>query len=295
VQYAVNYSRPLVALLRDGRLQLDLLKCPAWPEEVAASQALQASYVHFPLVVGSGRGRPLDSETGELVDWRKVERLRRQTDTPFVNLHLHLARADYPDLPYDADRPDDLARMIAAAVRDVTAVTERFGAEWVVIENIYAHTPATLLACARPSLIRDVIEATQTGLLLDISHSRLAARQLGCGDQPYLDDLPVARLREMHVTGLYRVDQRLVDRLTAAGANPAEIAPYLGQEIDHAPMTDADWSFFAWALAQIERGEWAAPDIIAFEYGGVSPIWEAVTSTAVLCEQNAAAIVARLS
>jgi uncharacterized protein (UPF0276 family) len=251
---------------------------------VVAALEIQASYVHFPLVIGSGRG-PVDSETGQLADWRKVERLRRQTDTPFVNLHLHLARADYPDLPYDADRPDDLARMIAAAVRDVTAVTERFGAEWVVIENIYAHTPATLLACARPSLIRDVIEATQTGLLLDISHSRLAARQLGCGDQPYLDDLPVARLREMHVTGLYRVDQRLVDRLTAAGANPAEIAPYLGQEIDHAPMTGADWSFFAWALAQIERGEWAAPDIIAFEYGGVSPIWEAVTSTAVLCEQ----------
>jgi hypothetical protein len=59
---------------------------------VVAALEIQASYVHFPLVVGSGRGRPLDSETGELVDWRKVERLRRQTDTPFVNLHLHLGR-----------------------------------------------------------------------------------------------------------------------------------------------------------------------------------------------------------
>ena len=60
------------------------------------------------------------------------------------------------------------------------------------------------------------------------------------------------------------------------------IRVYAGHEIDHLPMTDADWQFAEWSLAQIHSGAWREPWIVSFEYGGVGALWEAVTDTAVL-------------
>ncbi|MEW5717688.1 MAG: hypothetical protein AB1817_03590 [Chloroflexota bacterium] len=56
----------------------------------------------------------------------------------------------------------------------------------------------------------------------------------------------------------------------------------IGHEIDHLPMTEPDWSFAEWALAQIHAGAWREPWIVAFEYGGVRGAWEALTERAVL-------------
>jgi hypothetical protein len=50
-------------------------------------------------------------------------------------------------------------------------------------------------------------------------------------------------------------------------------------------MTDADWEFLDWALANIEAGAWGTPWVMAFEYGGVGPLWEAATDASVLVEQ----------
>ena len=50
-------------------------------------------------------------------------------------------------------------------------------------------------------------------------------------------------------------------------------------------MTDKDWEFFAWAMEQVHSGAWGQPWIVTFEYGGVSPLYEAVTKMGVLAEQ----------
>jgi hypothetical protein len=60
------------------------------------------------------------------------------------------------------------------------------------------------------------------------------------------------------------------------------IRVYAGHESDHLPMTDADWAFAEWSLAQIHNSAWREPWIVSFEYGGVSALWEAATDAAVL-------------
>ncbi len=53
---AVNYSHPAVRLLREGQVTFDLIKCPPWPDLVAAAPEIHDIYVHFPLDVGPGAG-----------------------------------------------------------------------------------------------------------------------------------------------------------------------------------------------------------------------------------------------
>jgi len=60
------------------------------------------------------------------------------------------------------------------------------------------------------------------------------------------------------------------------------IRVYAGHEIDHLPMTNADWQFAEWSLAQIHSGAWREPWSVSFEYGGVGALWEAVTDAELL-------------
>lgn len=285
MEFAVNYSSPLVDLLRNGRITLDRYKCPAWPQAVAEAQASHACYVHLPLGVGQGIGDALDSETGQPADWHKMESLLVQTDTPFVNLHLEARTAVYPDLPHDTTRPADLERIVENMVQDVTAVVQRFGPERVIVENIHAHAQTYLRACYVPAVINAVVAATGCGLLLDISHARLAAHELGWEPYEYINALPVTAVREIHITGMQRLDDYWLSRLEAAGADLGSFAPFVGQLVDHLPMTEADWPFLAWALAEIGAGRWKRPSIVAFEYGGIGPVWSDMTDRDILAAQ----------
>jgi uncharacterized protein len=285
MEFAVNYSPPLVELLRDGRIHLDRFKCPAWPQAVAEAQAIHPCYVHLPLSVGRGIGEAIDTETKQPPDWQKMESLLTQTDTPFVNLHLEARTAVYPDLPPDTTHPAHLERITENMVRDVTAVVRRFGPERVIVENLHAHAQTYLQAAYLPEVIGDVVAATGCGLLLDISHARLAAQQLGRDPYDYINALPLTAVREIHITGIQRLDDYWLNRLEAAGANLGGFTPFVGKLIDHLPMTEADWPFLAWALAEIDAGRWGRPSIVAYEYGGIGPVFEAITDSETLAAQ----------
>jgi uncharacterized protein len=285
MEFAVNYSPPLVDLLRDGRITLDRCKCPAWPQAVAEAQAIHPCYVHLPLSVGRGIGEAIDTETNQPANWHKIESLLAQTDTPFINLHLEARTAVYPDLPHDTIQPAHLARIIENMVQDVTAVVQRFGPERVIVENLHAHARTYLQAAYLPEVIGAVVAATGCGLLLDISHARLAAQQLGRDPYDYINALPLTAVREVHITGIQRLDDYWLKRLEAAGADLGSFAPFVGKLIDHLPMTEADWPFLAWALAEIGAGRWGRPSIVAYEYGGIGPVWADMTDGDILAAQ----------
>jgi uncharacterized protein (UPF0276 family) len=139
-----------------------------------------------------------------------------------------------------------LERMLA----DVSLLVERFGAERVIVENVpyRALQGETLQPAVMPQAIQEIIRMTGCGLLLDISHARIAAHHLGMDARDYMDQLPMERLCELHFTGLHTINGRL---------------------IDHLGVQESDWPVLAWALQRIRAGEWGRPWMLAFEYGGV--------------------------
>jgi uncharacterized protein (UPF0276 family) len=285
MQFALNYSFAAADLLREGKIQIERFKCPAWPDLVTSVQGLHPVYVHFPLRAGAGIGDAIDNDTKQPADWHKVERLMLQTGTPQVNLHLEAFVDDYPDIPADTSDPTHVDRVAQNLIRDVWAVIERFGPERVVVENDHSALGHNLRPAYLPEVIERVVEETGCGLLLDVSHARLAAHTLGMDVRDYIGQLPARRIREMHITGLQRFEGRWVQMARRAGIDGETIQRFAGQLLDHLPITDDGWQAYAWAMDQVHRPAWGQPWVVTFEYGGIGGVWEMVTDRAVLAEQ----------
>jgi uncharacterized protein (UPF0276 family) len=283
MKFAVNYSLPTIELIRQKQIEIDLLKCPAWRDLINHAQQIHPAYVHFPLMVGLGIDDAYDHETKRAVDWNLIEALLQTTATPFVNLHLATFARDYPNIPLDTTDPAHTEFLIGQILRDVRPVVARFGAARVIIENDNDAASRVLRPALLPHVIRFIVEETGCGFLFDLAHARMAADYLGMDPHAYIAALPMARAREMHVTGLQRFEGHWLEAARRDDAAFAQL--YAGRWMDHLPMTDPDWDFFAWALQQIRAGAWATPEIIAFEYGGVGKVWQAVTDADMLATQ----------
>ncbi|MBN2470305.1 MAG: DUF692 family protein [Anaerolineae bacterium] len=258
VKFALNYSPQAVDLLQQGRITLDRFKCPPWPEVIAAARPFRPVAVHFELRAGAA--------VPPVVDWDEIAAFAADTATPTINLHLGARQAEFPDIPPDSTDPAHRERIAAALVRDVQAAVERFGPERVIVENVPYHADRgeVLRAAVEPEVITHVVAETGCGLLLDVSHGVIAARYLGWPEREYLAALPVGRLRELHITGIQQREGRLQD---------------------HLALSDEDWAICGWALDNIALGEWPAPWLVAFEYGGVGPLFEWRSETGVIAAQ----------
>ncbi|MGB7158731.1 MAG: DUF692 family multinuclear iron-containing protein [Tepidisphaeraceae bacterium] len=242
MQLAINFSPQAAQLLADGKIRVDRFKCPDWPDMIEEARALLPVYVHFPLDAGAVSGRT--------VDFDAVDRMSRDTDTPFVNYHLVAYSRDFPDVSPDALDAGVTATVLDRMIVEVSRAVDRFGADRVIVENIPYYAPGGkyMPASVDPAVIRQVVDATGCGFLLDVSHARIAAHYLGVEPHAYIKQLPVAHLRELHLTGVEMINGKL---------------------LDHMGLGDEDLAWTRWAIDKIAAGEWGRPSIVAFEYGGV--------------------------
>jgi uncharacterized protein len=259
MEFALNYSPQAARLLEDGQIRIDLFKCPPWPELIAEAERLAPVYVHFDLRIGDRRPAT--------TTWAMIDEVLATTRTQYVNIHFAPLAQDMGFAP-DSTAPADADRIRAHAAEALQPLIARFGAERIILENL-AYLPSfgkdTVLAFD-PDIIRQVVEDNGIGFLLDLSHAAIVARHL---DRPLADDLarmPVDRLRELHVTGLRHM-------------------PAIDEWHDHFELGADDWEALEAAGAQIASGAWAAPGIMAFEYGGIGPLFDYRSESRVLAEQ----------
>jgi len=86
MKFALNYSPQAADLLRAGDIEIDLFKCPDWPDLVAEARSLRPVYIHYPLVAGQGNVESVGLET--IADWRS------KTASRYVNTHIAIRRED---------------------------------------------------------------------------------------------------------------------------------------------------------------------------------------------------------
>lgn len=283
-QLAVNYSRQLDPLVESGAVPLDLYKIPAWPRLFEEARRCRPVYVHFPLLTAYQLDNAYNSETKQPADWDEIERMADQTNTPFINLHLYPATARY-NVSANTSDPAVIDAVLTDTRRSLEAAIKRFGAERVILENVPAANGGVLEIALDPEMVHRIVTEHNIGLLLDISHARLAAEHLNIDPKDYINRLPVERIREIHVTGIQTVKVEWVQMLEAGGFTHSKLHQFIGKRMDHLSFVDEDWEFFDWSLDQIKAGRWAKPEIIAFEYGGVEGFWELVGQPDILAEQ----------
>lgn len=259
MRFAINYSPQAEKLWRERHIQLDLFKCPDWPDLVLRVGAIHNLYVHTSLITW-GRGR-------DKIDFAQLRRWLDTTETLVINTHFALEKADFA--PDSRITPE---KIVERAARLLSPLCERFGADNIVIENLPypdgVWTDVLLPEIVDPAVISEVVRRTGCGLLLDIAHAIRSCEGTGREDvEAYLNALPVHALRELHVVGIL--------------PEPDED----GVRHDHFAMTEADWAMTEWALDQIRAGNWRVPETMAFEYGGVGERFAWRSESAVIAAQ----------
>ncbi len=260
VQLSINYSPQAAGLHHGGAIVLDRWKCSEWPELIAGAQATGLPhYLHFDLQAGPGDSQDIDLD--------HLAAACAASDTPHVNLHVATRRVDYPEIAVESDAPVNVERVLAQTGQDIRRVGDRFGAEHVIIENLPYRGPdgARLRIGQEASFLHHLCKETGCGFLLDIAHARTAAHHLGYDERIYLASLLVDRLRELHVSDVDCDEQ--------------------GRLREHMPLSEQDWALLEWCLEQIRQGQWACPWIVAFEYGGIGPLFAWRSESKVLAEQ----------
>lgn len=251
MKFAVNYSKPLVKLLENGRVKVDLLKCPDWDGMIKEAQPHGDLTIHFDLK--AGLGKTFNS------DFSRIKTIKEQTCTPHVNTHLVAPDNLDPESPKEVKQINTLWR------EEIHFMIEFFGEEAVALEHFpYTLTTPHLLPAVDSSSFSQVILDTDCRFLLDLAHARITADSLSMDVKDYIGSLPLDRLVEMHITG---------------------IALHGGVLTDHFPLQEQDWELVKWALDQIQKGYWQKPEILAFEYGGVGSSFVWRTDSSILQSQ----------
>lgn len=137
----------------------------------------------------------------------EVDRYVRSSGTPWFSIHLGFStesvRFENHMLPLSEplDRETLAGRFIANIndARDACPVP-------LIVENLdYCPEGAYEHVC-EPTFIREVIEETGVGLLLDIGHLQVSASWLGFSVADALDVLPLDKVVEVHISSPREID-----------------------------------------------------------------------------------------
>jgi len=243
IQLAVNYSPQAFKLFQAGEVSFDLFKCPYIPSLLPSlyenAKKVRPSYIHFDGWAGHG----YVNET--LLD--EMAECLAQNQCRFINTHVG------PPTNL-ADSANIFQSALDLLIQDYAKLCCRFGAEKILLENVPWETrndfPFHRIA-AEPKLICSALKQCGGFLLLDLAHARFTCAEIGLNLYEYIEQFPLHKLYELHVTGIdFDAD---------------------GRRRDSMKMTEKDWLLFEWALNNISTGKWPKPKIIALEYGGIGP------------------------
>jgi len=239
MKFAVNYSNPLIRLLKQQVVKVDLIKCPDWEGMIKEAKPYNPITIHYDHDVGLGNTFNIDLS--------RVKDLKDQTSTPHVNTHLVTPRNFNPDNAEEVHKINSLWR------KEIQILVDRFGSDFVALEH-FPYTAANdhIRLAADSKVFSQVIKDTGCKLLLDLAHASITANTLGVDVKEYIHDLPLDCLVEMHITG---------------------VRTYNGVLTDHFELNEKGWKVLEWALEEINQGYWREPRIAAFEYGGVGDVF----------------------
>jgi hypothetical protein len=251
MKLAVNYSSPLIRLIKEKRIEVDLIKCPDWEGMLPEAHPYGKITIHFNLDVGLG--------STFKVDFDRLKWFKEQTATPHFNTHLVTPRN------FDVKSSEEKRKIGLLWRQEINLMIENCGAANVALEH-FPYTKATphIQYAADAEIFSGVIQDTGCMFLLDLAHARITADTLNIDVKDYIESLPLERLVEMHITG---------------------VQIHNGVLTDHFGLDQKDWEVLDWALKNIKDGKWRKPKIVAFEYGGVGEVFAWRTNIDILQTQ----------
>jgi uncharacterized protein (UPF0276 family) len=229
-------------LLADGTLEIDYLETRGHLADTAVDRFPQQPLLLHNSVYDWSLGHPTALDQKNVVPY--TLRSLARTRSPWLSVHLGFSAADvaFRERWMQPQSPTlsrgELLRHVCANVRALAATIS----VPLFLENLdYCPNGAYEHVC-EPDFIAAVLGETGVGMLLDIAHARVSAAQLGWTIEDYLASLPLAQVRQLHVSGPRWRDGRLEDA--------------------HDPLAEEDYALLRRVLRSVD------PLALTLEYGG---------------------------
>jgi uncharacterized protein (UPF0276 family) len=233
---------PAAAALPDLSALVDLVEVPGWSLLQLQPRPPRHLVLHN-LDLDASLANPayIDAAWGE-----RARAALDATRSPWLSLHLGFAservRFDGHMLPESPPLPRDA--LFERLVDSVRRARSALGADVpLLLENLdYCPEGAYEHVC-EPTFMRDVLDATGCDLLLDLAHAQVSASWLGFEVEAMLEQLPLERVREIHLSSPRALD----------GNSP------LLDDV-HETLTERDYALLRWVLGR------ARPRAVVLEY-----------------------------
>ena len=110
----------------------------------------------------------------------------------------------------------------------------------LILENLPSLPRMEYQYNADPAVIAEVVERADSGFLLDLAHARAAAAFQGVDIYAYLENLPLSRTAQLHLSGVREKNGNLYDA--------------------HEVLEEIDYQLLQWVLARCQ------PQVVTLEY-----------------------------
>lgn len=227
-QLAAVYSHHLHSLL-EQKIALDAIEFTPWQSTSFLSKILPELSSYTTYYHGSNLADRLSLLPGARSQLSETLRLTRAR---WFSMHISLLPLGWVwlSLRFDIHLPPlPIKWLLPRFIRKVQRLKAEQPQLPLLLENMPVEPRRIYKHFKHPNLIREVIEKTDCGFLLDLPHARIAAEAFGMETTEYLQCLPLDRAVEIHTSGpTRRQDGILIDQ--------------------HGVMQDEDYRLLDWAI-----------------------------------------------
>lgn len=240
IELGVTYFDQLPALAQEPDVCFAYARLGNWLDRNTGYQAIDSLRDKKFLYHHNGNIRASELETQALIatlqDWQ------RRTQCPWLSAHLDYHTDEEIDLLLrEGTRPpphgaEQALRLICHAVRTWQAHLP----VPLLLENMQHWPLPEVDIAATPGFIARVLEETESSLLLDTAHARITAAILNRSVQSYLEEFPLNRVVEIHVSSPRLEHGRWINC--------------------HETLQETDYALLEWLLERV------TPKVITLEY-----------------------------
>ena len=233
-----NYSSELIELIQEKTIEVDNIKLGIHD---IYKEGYEVSKQHGDVLLHGLALNEHPSMTGlEEIDWNRITNLIEEFNSPHIGIHLNSFYDDWNN--NEVSKNEVVERNIIGAKHWKDRIHVPFMLENTPYSKFYSEKG--IIECVSdPIVITKICYEADVYLLLDIAHAKVTAYHRGESIENYLCQLPLERVKEVHVVGTMMTEEH-------------------GIRDRHIEMQDEDYKILRWILKRINV------DYITLEYGG---------------------------
>lgn len=237
IKLGCNWSMSLKKLLDEDVVRIDYIKTGVWG---SFYDDLEAMLSHCSVLLhGLGYKGHTGMKNLDEVDFEKANELIEKCGSPHYGLHFGINNKNIDGMTDEE---------IYSFMSNQTLIFKKNIHVPLLLENTpyseFERVKFDLYPLVNASYISEFINENDVFFLLDISHAKVAASFNGWDVKRYIRNLPLSKLKEIHING-------------------TGIDEYGDIKDTHQSMKNEDYELLEWVLTLTN------PDIVTLEYAGV--------------------------